>query len=111
MTKQEIPKDHHCTCMCIGPVCKEKECDVLCYHMYTCDHYCYDYMSGHICKHIHKVHSATILSSSSSCVEDMNDQNGNENVILDLQVDRQNLEGDTPNISYGNKITDSNEEG
>ena len=25
--------------------------------MYHCDHQCYDYSNGHICKHIHRVHS------------------------------------------------------
>ena len=38
-------------------VCKESECDHLCYHMYHCDNLCYDYSNGHICKHIHRVHS------------------------------------------------------
>ena len=25
--------------------------------MYHCDQQCYDYSNGHICKHIHRVHS------------------------------------------------------
>ena len=25
--------------------------------MYTCDSRCYDYGNGHICKHVHRVHS------------------------------------------------------
>ncbi len=25
--------------------------------MYSCDQYCYDYTSGHICKHIHRIHA------------------------------------------------------
>ena len=33
------------------------ECANLCYHMYTCDPLCYQYTNGHMCKHIHRVHS------------------------------------------------------
>ena len=38
-------------------LCKESECQHLCYHMYHCDNECYDYSNRHICKHIHCVHS------------------------------------------------------
>ena len=42
---------------CSGPVCKRVECDQLCIHMYKCDvKACYDF-NGHLCKHIHHVHS------------------------------------------------------
>lgn len=37
--------------------CTEAECGFLCSHMYSCDHLCYDYNNGHVCKHIHRVHS------------------------------------------------------
>ena len=33
------------------------ECGSLCYHMYTCDTFCYDNTNGHICKHIHHIKS------------------------------------------------------
>ena len=35
--------------------CQRPECVFLCYHMYTCS--CYDFTNGHVCKHIHRVHS------------------------------------------------------
>ena len=35
--------------------CKTLPCINLCSHMYTCT--CDDYHNGHICKHIHKIHS------------------------------------------------------
>ena len=42
---------------CNGPLCTKSECLKLCLHMYSCDKACYDYNNGHICKHIHRVHS------------------------------------------------------
>ena len=51
-------------CDCAGQptlaLCTRKECVFLCWHMYACDQACYDYHNGHVCKHIHRVHSATI---------------------------------------------------
>ena len=38
-------------------VCTKSECQFLCWHMYTCDQACYDYNNGHICRHIHRIHS------------------------------------------------------
>lgn len=38
-------------------LCTAAECCRLCYHMYSCDNQCYDFTNGHICKHIHRVHS------------------------------------------------------
>ena len=38
-------------------MCKEPQCRFLCPHMYSCDNKCYDYNNGHVCKHIHRVHS------------------------------------------------------
>lgn len=38
-------------------LCTQNECGFLCYHMYSCAKHCYDYTNGHICKHIHRVHS------------------------------------------------------
>lgn len=45
-------------------LCEESECHHLCYHMYHCDHQCYDYSNGHICKHIHRVHSMRLSSQA-----------------------------------------------
>ncbi|XP_062604065.1 uncharacterized protein LOC134265856, partial [Saccostrea cucullata] len=45
--------------------CKNLPCINLCYHMYKCS--CADYHNGHICKHIHKIHS---LSRSRVTQED-----------------------------------------
>ena len=44
-------------------VCSQAECKYLCYHMYSCDHQCYDYSNGHICKHIHRAHSIWLQSN------------------------------------------------
>lgn len=38
-------------------VCTQEECKFLCVHMYMCDPLCYDFNNGHLCKHIHCVHS------------------------------------------------------
>lgn len=38
-------------------VCTAAECSYLCPHMYECDPTCYVYNNGHMCKHIHRVHS------------------------------------------------------
>ena len=40
--------------------CTKRECVFLCWHMYACDQACYDYHNGHICKHIHRVHSLIV---------------------------------------------------
>ena len=42
------------------------KCTFLCVHMYRCDSKCYDFKKGHICKHIHRVHSLNRSSSSNS---------------------------------------------
>ena len=46
-----------CAKDCCGPMCTKAECNQLCIHMYTCDKTCYDFNNGHICKHIHRVHT------------------------------------------------------
>ncbi|XP_065925822.1 uncharacterized protein [Magallana gigas] len=50
--------------------CKNLPCINLCYHMYQCS--CSDYHNGHICKHIHKIHS---LSSVSDTIVRDSDEN------------------------------------
>lgn len=65
-------KRRHSTCPKCSPfsddvrICKEAQCAFLCPHMYTCDRNCYDYNSGHVCKHIHRVHSLNQQSKSDS---------------------------------------------
>ena len=54
-----------CADDCSGPKCNRAECDHLCIHMYSCDKACYDYNNGHLCKHIHRVHS--MLKSQGTC--------------------------------------------
>ena len=49
------PQSQHDSVTCTAP-----ECQFLCPHMYTCDKKCYDFNNGHICKHIHKVHSLVV---------------------------------------------------
>ena len=46
-------------CLSEGAHCSATECVFLCLHMYECDSRCFDYTNGHICKHIHRVHSLT----------------------------------------------------
>ena len=41
--------------------CTAPECQFLCHHMYKCDSQCYDFNNGHICKHIHRVHSLSLF--------------------------------------------------
>ena len=55
--KQILESCTHCTQESALLMCTESECKHLCYHMYKCDEYCYDYTNGHLCKHIHRVHS------------------------------------------------------
>ena len=43
--------------------CVAPECGNLCYHLYKCDSLCYDYANGHICKHLHRVHSMTVVAA------------------------------------------------
>lgn len=50
-------------------VCTQAECCRLCYHMYSCAEQCYDYTNGHICKHIHRVHSIKMFSHQGSSTE------------------------------------------
>lgn len=38
-------------------MCTAPECGFLCPHMYRCDPLCYEYNNGHVCKHIHRIHS------------------------------------------------------
>ena len=44
--------------------CTMSECKKLCYHMYECDQLCYDYTNGHLCKHIHRVHTIRLLETN-----------------------------------------------
>ena len=64
-------------CECAGQpthaLCTRKECIFLCWHMYACDQACYDYNNGHVCKHIHRVHSARIHLQASRQVADVPD--------------------------------------
>ena len=47
-----------CTqCASESSTCIATECNCLCIHMYKCDSKCYTFNNGHICKHIHRVHS------------------------------------------------------
>ena len=38
-------------------MCTQSECKQLCYHMYTCGKYCFNYTNRNLCKHIHRAHS------------------------------------------------------
>ena len=49
--------------------CVAPECGNLCYHQYRCDSSCYDYTNGHICKHLHRVHSMKIATEISTVAD------------------------------------------
>lgn len=69
--------------------CHSDDCKPLCIHLYSCD--CYDAQNGHICKHIHRVHSIykpvivhvcdDIISDSSEIIDD--DISGSPEIIED----------------------------
>ena len=51
----------------LHPTCIREECRFLCRHMYKCDPLCYDFQNGHLCKHVHCVHSQhTILNAQAT---------------------------------------------
>ena len=52
-----------CTAL-VCTLCTEEEFQKLCQHMYKC--FCFDYSNGHICKHLHRLHSSLCSQSSSS---------------------------------------------
>lgn len=56
-------------CASEGRVCTATECNFLCIHMYKCDNKCYTFNNGHICKHIHRVHSLSQVRPQDSTVE------------------------------------------
>ena len=49
-------------------LCTQAECGKLCYYMYSCDVMCYDYNNGHVCEHIHRVHSIIYQKAQESAV-------------------------------------------
>ena len=52
-----------------GKICAATECKCLCIHMYRCDSRCYSYNNGHICKHIHRVHSLSQIKQPATTIE------------------------------------------
>lgn len=59
-----IKMSSECTATVCAVKCIEKECLGLCRHMYQCS--CYDYHNGHVCKHLHRLHSLLQQQSSST---------------------------------------------
>ena len=53
--------------------------------MYTCDKACYDFNNGHICKHIHCVHSLT--QTSTTTIEHTINQASSEELHLEDSYD------------------------
>ena len=58
--------------------------------MYTCDKACYDFNNGHICKHIHRVHSIT--QASTTAIEHTNNQPSSEEMRLEDSYELDPLE-------------------
>lgn len=57
-------------------ICTSPECSFLCYHMYSCDSRCYSYNNGHICEHIHRVHSLSNMRNNLTSNEETSLDNG-----------------------------------
>ena len=58
---------------CTGAsVCQSKDCSFLCHHMYNCT--CYDFLNGHVCKHIHRVHSLHLTSHTIQLESTVNEE-------------------------------------
>ena len=71
-----------CDCQSSSEItCTEKECNFLCIHMYKCDILCYDFNNGHLCTHIHRVHS--LLRRAVTVSEEKSDKG----VIDDTDID------------------------
>ena len=56
-------------CVSNSTTCTAVECNCLCIHMYKCDNKCYTFNNGHICKHIHRVHSLSQVRPQDSTME------------------------------------------
>lgn len=77
--------------------CVESECQQLCYHMYKCDDQCYDYSNGHICKHIHCVHSMRVGESSHNDITNYG-PSGSESESCSAPLTYPEAKRDTPGI-------------
>ncbi|XP_065906337.1 uncharacterized protein [Dysidea avara] len=56
-------------CKSESRICTATECNCLCIHMYKCDSKCYAFNNGHICKHIHRIHSLSHIQPQDTTVE------------------------------------------
>ena len=56
-------------CKSESRICTATECDCHCIHMYKCDSKCYAFNNGHICKHIHRIHSLSHIQPQDTTVE------------------------------------------
>ena len=77
--------------------------------MYTCDQYCYDFKSGHICKHIHRIHSLQeSLKHDSTASTTVHVHTGEGDDLNESDTDL-HVANDLPAVSYGqNKVTSTN---
>lgn len=78
--------------------CKNLPCINLCYHMYQCS--CSDYHNGHICKHIHKIHSLSSVSDTT-----VRDSDENEVQLCHPNQQLQNLKKKHPKYNCSELIT------
>ena len=81
-----------CAKDCCGPMCTKAECNQLCIHMYTCDKTCYDFNNGHICKHIHRVHTLHHSNSDFYHNNRTHNQTSSEELSLEESYDLDPLE-------------------
>lgn len=63
-------------CISKGLICTATECNSLCIHMYRCDSKCYSFNNGHICKHIHRVHSLSHMTQQDTTMESTEEEPG-----------------------------------
>ena len=91
----------------IQTTCTQSECKQLCYYMYTCGMYCYDYTNGNLCKHIHRAHSVWLKlqdpnhqSSLQSASEGISDGDSDINDPLEFAENVRNPSSGTNNYAY-----------
>lgn len=84
-------------------VCTKEECVFLCWHIYACDKTCFDYNNGHICKHIHRVHSMNVLEQMQTACDTTADV---DFPSLPITLQNADLEMDhIPAVNYANSTS------
>ena len=74
---------------CSGPVCKRvaRVWPIVYTYVYKCDKACYDFNNGHLCKHIHRVHSLLHTQATAVMTGHIDHQPLEEGLSLDDSED------------------------